>query len=297
MLSLSRMKILLTGAEGQVGRAVRQLAPAGNALVGLSHRELDIADRAAVEACVQRHRPAVIVNAAAYTAVDRAEAEPEVAERVNAQGPAHLAAAARHVGSRLVHVSTDFVFDGLTSTPYRPEAPTHPLNVYGLTKRRGEEAVLRALPEAVVLRTAWVYAAEGRNFLRTMLRLMATNGAVRVVSDQIGTPTAARSAAVAIWKIIGSPHVQGIHHWTDAGVASWYDFAVAIAEEGAALGLLAREVTVSPITADDYPTAARRPRFSVLDRSSLAALGIPPLHWRAALRAVLREIQPTGAPA
>jgi len=177
------------------------------------------------------HAPDVIVNAAAYTAVDRAESEPELARRVNSDGPRYLALAAREVGARLVHLSTDFVFDGASSIPYPPEAPTNPLNVYGVTKRAGEQAVLEVLPgRSVVLRTSWLYAAEGSNFVRTMLRLMCANGAVRVVADQVGTPTAARSVAQAIWKITERPSVTGIHHWSDAGVASWYDFAVAIAE-------------------------------------------------------------------
>lgn len=286
------MKALLVGAEGQVGRALQRSVPTGVVAVGLARRDLDITDAAAVRDCLRGCRPDVVINAAAYTAVDRAESEPELAERVNAQGPRHIASAAKEVGARVVHVSTDFVFDGLAAAPYGPESPTNPLNVYGLTKRRGEEAVASVLPDAsVVLRTAWVYSAGGLNFVRTMLRLMAANGSVRVVSDQIGTPTSARSVAETLWRIAEHPELQGIHHWTDSGVASWYDFAVAIAEEGARFGLVPPDVSVIPIRTEDYPAAARRPRFSVLDRSSLAALGLAPLHWRAALRAVLEEIR------
>lgn len=286
------VKVLITGAAGQVGRAVSKSAPSGVEAVAVAHGELDIADKEAVADCLERLAPDVIINAAAYTAVDRAESEPEVAEQVNARGPEHLAASAARRGARLVHLSTDFVFDGQSSTPYRPGSPAHPLSVYGRTKRDGELAVLQRLPErAVVLRTAWVYAAEGRNFLRTMLRLMGAGGAVRVVCDQVGTPTAADSVARAIWGIVADGGIRGIHHWTDCGVASWYDFAVAIAEEGAILGMVPQNVSVTPIATSEYPTAARRPPFSVLDRSSLVALGLAPIHWRSALREVLKELR------
>ena len=255
------------------------------------HQNLDVADERAVLNCIRLHAPDVIVNAAAYTAVDRAESEPELARGVNSDGPRYLALAAREVGARLVHVSTDFVFDGASSVPYPPAAPPNPLNVYGLTKRAGEQAVLEVLPHrSVVLRTSWVYAAVGSNFARTMLRLMRANGAVRVVADQIGTPTAARSVAEAIWKILERPSLSGIHHWSDAGVASWYDFAVAIAEIGEFLGILTSAVTVTPIRTEEYPTAARRPRYSVLDTRSLAMLCIAPVHWRTQLRGVLGEL-------
>jgi dTDP-4-dehydrorhamnose reductase len=184
------------------------------------------------------------------------------------------------------------VFDGAASVPYRPEAATNPLSVYGATKLAGERAVLEGLPgRSVVLRTAWVYAAEGANFVRTMLRVMKANGTVRVVADQVGTPTAARGLAEAIWQLVAKPEITGIHHWTDAGVASWYDFAVAIAEEGELLGLVPPDVTVTPIATAEYPTPARRPSYSVLDKTSLTSRGLTPLHWRKRLRSVLGEMK------
>ena len=287
----SAMKVLITGAGGQVGRILLETKPADVAGIACAHADLDIGRQEAVLDCVSRHRPAVIINAAAYTAVDKAESEAALAHRINAEGPAHLAAAASAYGARLIHISTDFVFDGTASTPYMPGAVTNPLGVYGNTKRDGELAVLHAAPESsVIVRTAWVYAAAGANFVRTMLRLMRTHGAVRVVADQVGTPTAARSLAEALWQIAANAEIRGIHHWTDAGVASWYDFAVAIAEEAAQLGLLPAEVTVTPITTADYPTPARRPAYSVLDKRSLAAFGLSPTHWRQRLRGVLKEI-------
>jgi dTDP-4-dehydrorhamnose reductase len=258
--------------------------------IACTHADLDIGTGDAVRDFVGRHRPDVIINAAAYTAVDKAESEPDVAQRINAEGAGHLAAAARNYDTRLIHISTDFVFDGAASVPYRPDAATHPLSVYGRTKRDGEQAVLDTLQEhAVIVRTAWVYAASGANFVRTMLRIMRANGAVRVVADQVGTPTAARFLAQALWAIAGNAQIRGIHHWTDAGVASWYDFAVAIAEEGAELGLLPPEIAVTPIGTSDYPTPARRPSYSVLDKRSLAPYGLSPVHWRKRLRAVLKE--------
>lgn len=259
--------------------------------IACTHADLDIGAVEAVRECVGRHQPAVIINAAAYTAVDKAESEADTAQRINAEAPHHLAAVARESGGRLIHISTDFVFDGAASTPYQPGSATNPLSVYGRTKRDGERAVLEALPQqSAIVRTAWVYSATGANFLRTMLRIMRANGGVRVVADQVGTPTAARSVAEALWRIAGNPEIRGIHHWTDAGVASWYDFAVAIAEEGAGLGLLSPEVAVTPIATSDYPTPARRPSYSVLDKSSLAPYGLSPVHWRKRLRAVLKEI-------
>jgi dTDP-4-dehydrorhamnose reductase len=285
------MKVMVTGARGQVGRAVIKCAPATAQVAAVAHAELDIGDAGAVERYVSAAMPDVIVNAAAYTAVDKAEAEPEAARRVNAEGPANLARAAVAAGARLVHISTDFVFDGDTSKLYQPGDATNPLNVYGVTKLAGEVAVRSVLPSAVVLRTAWVYDATGRNFLLTMLKLMRERGTVRVVADQFGTPTSADSIAGAIWEIIARPSVAGIHHWTDSGVASWYDFAVAIAEEAAAAGRGSTTASVIPIATSDYPTPAKRPRFSVLDKTaSIAALDLTPRHWRQNLRQVIGEI-------
>jgi dTDP-4-dehydrorhamnose reductase len=285
------VKVLVTGSGGQVGRALLAGVPVGTVAEGLARKDLDITDERAVVDCLQRLRPDVVVNAAAYTAVDRAETEADLARRGNAQGPRNIAVAARGIGARLIHISTDFVFDGRSSVPYTPDAATNPLSVYGKTKRAGEEAVLQTLPDScVVLRTAWVYAAKGSNFLLTMLRIMAAKGAVNVVADQVGTPTSAHSVADAIWKIVQQPGVNGVHHWTDAGVASWYDFAVAIAEEAAQRGLLPPTVTVTPIATEEYPTPAHRPRYSVLDKRSLRPFGFAPVHWRQNLRVVIGEL-------
>jgi dTDP-4-dehydrorhamnose reductase len=286
------MKVLVTGAHGQVSQAVIAGAPDAAELKAVGRAELDISDDRAVAALVAESRPDLIVNGAAYTAVDRAESEPEHAARVNDIGAANLARAAAASGARLIHLSTDFVFDGSSSKPYLPDDPPNPVSVYGATKLAGERSVRALLPDAsVILRTAWVYDATGKNFLRTMLRLMKERGTVRVVADQVGTPTAAHSIAQVIWAIAAHPGIAGVFHWTDAGVASWYDFAVAIAEESGLAANQSNPVTVVPIETKDYPTPARRPRFSVLDKTATtSALGIEARHWRQNLRKVIGEI-------
>jgi dTDP-4-dehydrorhamnose reductase len=286
------VKVIVTGAGGQVGRALLKSSAANTTVIGLARSELDIGDGQAVMDVVRAERPDLIISAGAYTAVDRAESEPQLADRANSTGPRNLALAARDTGARLLHISTDFVFDGASSRPYRTDAATNPQSVYGRTKRGGEEAVLQVLPEhSSVLRTAWVYAAEGSNFVRTMLRVMGSSGRVRVVADQVGTPTSASSLAAVIWAMADRPDLTGIYHWTDLGVASWYDFAVAIAEESATIGLLRAAVRVDPIATQDYPTPAKRPSYSVLDKTDLlATLTVAARHWRVNLRTVLQEI-------
>lgn len=285
------MKVLITGAQGQVGRALARSAPIGADVVALAREALDITDAARVAAIVREIKPNVIINAAAYTAVDRAEAEQDRAAAINVHGPAYLAAAAARAGARLVHISTDYVLAGDRPTPARPTDATEPTNVYGATKLAGEHAVLSALPErSIILRTSWVYAADGHNFVRTMLRLMREKGAVRVVADQFGVPTAASSVADTIWRLIAHDGLRGIFHWCDAGIASWYDFAVAIAEEGFARGLVAGDVEVTPIATAEFPTPARRPAFSVLDcDATVEVTGLRRVHWRTNLRRVLEE--------
>lgn len=283
------MKALITGAGGQLGQALQAAAPKGIVLLPLGRDALDIGDADVIEAFVKAEKPDLILNAAAYTAVDKAEGDAAEAYRINAEAPAHLARAAAASGARLVHVSTDFVFDGKSARAYLPGDPANPLGVYGASKRAGEEAVLAALPHALIVRTAWVHAATGHNFVKTMLRVMAERGRVSVVADQIGTPTHAASLARAIWALVAADAV-GMHHFTDAGVASWYDFAVAIAEEAYALGLIAAAEVV-PIATSDYPTPARRPAFGLLDKTATWAITGVPRHWRQELRLMLAELK------
>jgi dTDP-4-dehydrorhamnose reductase len=286
------VKVLVTGAGGQLGRALIAKAPEGAEVVGATSRELDISDRATVLAFVRRERPGLILNAAAYTAVDRAESDRERAEAVNDTGVANLVAAAEEVGARMAHVSTDFVFDGSASQSYASDARTAPLGVYGATKLAGER---RLRPGDLCVRTAWVYAADGENFVRTMLRLMAEREQLGVVADQIGSPTSADDLADALWRLALEGHA-GTFHFTNGGVASWYDFAVAIRDEAVALGLLpGAAARVKPIATAEYPTPARRPAFSVLDTGATsAALGDYPPHWRHSLRKVLEQIKSNG---
>ena len=281
------MKVLVTGANGQLGRALRACAPAEARIVARGRDTLDCTDAAAVAALVEAEAPDLILNAAAYTAVDKAESEEDAAYAANATAVANLAA----TGVRLVHVSTDFVFDGLSGVPYPPDAPTSPVSVYGRTKLAGERA---AGADALIVRTAWVYASTGGNFVRTMLGLMASRPQVRVVADQIGTPTHAPGLAAALWTL-ARQGATGLHHYTDSGTASRYDFAVAIQEEALAAGLIGHAVPVVPIATADVPTPARRPYYAVLDKTAtVAALGGPAPHWRAQLRTMLGGIKADG---
>lgn len=287
------MRALIAGGGGQLGQALLRTLPAGVEAVALGRAELDITQPSAIAQSLQKHQPTVVLNASAYTAVDRAESDCKAAYATNADAVGALAAACAAQRIRFVHVSTDFVFDGTSGRPYRPDDATAPLGVYGASKLAGERLIAEYGDlDWCVVRTAWVYAATGKNFVLTMLRLFNERPVVRVVADQVGAPTSADSLAQCVWRAAAAKDVRGILHFTDAGVASWYDFAVAIYEEATQLGLLARPVDVQPIRTQDYPTPARRPSYSVLDvTATSAALGLTPVHWRTHLRKVLRELR------
>lgn len=283
-------KVLVLGAGGQLGQELQRTATTGFECIPMTRAQLDIADVSAVAACCADIAPQLVVNAAAYTAVDKAESEPVAAQRGNAEGPGVLATVCAEHGIRLIHISTDFVFDGAASQPYPPAAATAPLGEYGRSKRAGELAVQSALPAALILRTGWVYSSFGGNFVKTMLRLMGERDELSVVTDQVGTPTWAHGLAQAVWAAAARPQLHGFYHWSDAGVCSWYDFAVAIYEEAHALGLLSRPVKIRPIPAADYPTPAQRPAYSVLDKtSSWRDFAMEGVHWRQQLRAMLAD--------
>ena len=291
------LKVLLTGSGGQLGQALRASKPQGITLIACGRAELDLADAGACAAAVRQHRPDWVLNAGAYTAVDRAEQEPELAMAVNAGAPGAFAAALAESGGRLLQVSTDFVFNGEQGHPYRPEQAVDPIGVYGRSKAEGEQRAQAVLPadRCCVLRTSWVYGPVGKNFCLTMLRLHRLKAAagepLAVVADQVGCPTATHTLAAACWAVIGR-QLSGVLHWSDAGAASWYDFAYAIGELGAARGLVERAAVVLPITSADYPTPARRPSYSLLACSaSRAALDLPPVHWRQALAEVLESVE------
>jgi dTDP-4-dehydrorhamnose reductase len=265
--------------------------PAAVTLEVRTHASLDVADAAAVRRVFAALAPDVVINAAAFTGVDAAESAAADAESANADGPAALAAACRDSAAHLVHVSTDYVFDGSRPVPWSPSDEPRPLNVYGASKLRGEVRVRELLPAAsCIVRSSWLYAADGRNFLTRMLELAATRTRLTVVADQIGAPTAASGFASVLWAL-ATRRAVGTHHWCDAGVASWYDFAVAAIEEGAAQGLVARVPEIVPIASEEYPVAARRPRFSLLDtRATRSLLGREAPHWRTNLKATVAVI-------
>lgn len=285
-------RVLVLGAGGQLGRELLRTADSGTECIALTRRELDVGDAAAVAARLQALAPQVVINAAAYTAVDAAEDDALAAQRANAVGPANLAHSSRDLGIRLLHVSTDFVFDGRSSVPYATDAPTAPLGQYGHSKLAGEQAVQDTFSEALVMRSSWVYSRFGNNFVKTMLRLMAERDELAVVADQVGSPTWARGLASALWAAAARPALCGIYHWSDAGECSWYDFALAIFEEASALGILQRPVKIRPITSSEYPTAAARPRYSVLDTTrSTLDLELPGVQWREQLRNMLADLK------
>jgi dTDP-4-dehydrorhamnose reductase len=280
------------GGGGQVARAVAACAPANHSVLVKSRQDLDIANESALMSAVAGSGADWIINGAAYTAVDRAESEAEMARQINETAVGVMARAAARTGCRLLHLSTDFVFDGRSNQAYLPGDRTNPLSVYGASKLGGEQQVVEHGHDAIVLRTAWVYASTGRNFALTMLRLMRDKDEVRVVADQIGTPSWATGIAQAIWGLIDSAAAAGMYHWTDLGIATWYDFAVAIQDEALARGLLSRAVPVIPISTADYPTPATRPVFSVLNTESTRALvKAPARHWRHNLRMMLDELR------
>jgi dTDP-4-dehydrorhamnose reductase len=286
------MRVLVLGAAGQVGRAVARSLEGQHEVVVKTRSELDIGDAAAAGRVLGEARFDWIVNAAAYTAVDLAEDERDKAWAVNDEAVAVLARAAARGGARLLHISTDFVFDGAANRAYRPQDPPHPLSAYGASKLAGERQALGIDCRAVVVRTAWVYASAGRNFVLTMLRLMREREQIRVVSDQIGAPTWATGLGHALRDLLEAQVPEGIYHWTDLGVASWYDFAVAIQDEALARGLLERAALIVPVDTSEYPTRARRPAFSVLDSTATRALvATPGMHWRHNLRMMLDELR------
>jgi dTDP-4-dehydrorhamnose reductase len=286
------MKVVIIGANGQLGGELLKTCPSDCKALGMDLPDVDITDSIQVDRILLAvDKPDWVINCAAYTQVDKAEAETDVAHAVNCNGPANLARAVKGCRCRLVHISTDFVFSGDQSRPYKPDDRPDPKSVYGKTKLAGEQAVLDILGnDALIIRTAWLYAAHGNNFVKTIIRLIKEKKRLTVVDDQVGTPCWAKGLALVIWAAIGK-NLSGIFHWTDAGVASWYDFAVAIQEEAMTAGLVAGSIPILPVPSSKYPIAAHRPGFSVLDKNDLiVATGIQSEHWRRQLRLMLEEL-------
>ena len=297
VFALREAPVLVTGGSGQLASALEALARQKHIPVRRVGRpQFDFDGPDSVERAFRETAPAGVVNAAAYTAVDAAESEPEAAKRANCDGPALLAKLCAEAGVPLIHVSTDYVFDGRKQTPYRESDPTNPQGVYGATKLAGEQAVLAAWPRAVVLRTSWVYAPEGKNFVRTMLNAGRKSTRLRVVADQHGCPTAASDLADAILAILGrlrdypdDDSCAGVFHAAGTGATTWHGFAQAVFEEGSRYGMPVPQV--DPIATADWPTPAKRPANSRLDCEKLAShfgIRLPP--WRESLARTIDTI-------
>jgi dTDP-4-dehydrorhamnose reductase len=287
--------ILLIGCTGQLGQELQQTLAPDEDIIAVGRPTIDLAQPNTLLQLIGELQPQIIINAAAYTAVDKAETEPELAKAINATAPSILAQEAQKLQAFLIHISTDYVFDGRQSYPYQEIDPTNPLNVYGQSKLAGEEAIRENCDRHLILRTSWVYGIHGKsNFVKTMLRLGAEREEICVVADQIGSPTWTGDIASTIAELIPqlkSPDKSGTYHYTNSGVASWYDFAVAIFEEARHLGFPLTVQRVIPITTADYPTPAQRPTYSVLSCAKISAILENPLpHWRQALRQMLAEL-------
>ena len=280
------MKVLITGAGGQLGGALQRLAPDHADLNAIDVDDVDLTEVGMLRARLIVEAPDIIINAAAYTAVDKAESDEDLAREINADAVAIMVEELEEQGGKLVHVSTDFVFDGKSSQPYQPGDTRAPISAYGRTKAEGEDH-LRA--SDLLVRTAWVYEAGGANFVRTMIRLMNERDEISVVADQIGSPTWASGLAQTIWGLVEKGATGTFHH-SDAGQASWYDFAVAIAEEAHGLGLIGKIPAIHPISTAEYPTPAARPAYSLLDSSATRELlGDRAVPWRDNLREMLKK--------
>ena len=285
------MKILVVGRSGQLSYELVRLLDSDTQCLGRD--DTDITDEKVLFAALSQYSPDVIINAAAYTAVDKAEQDVANCLAINTTAVQHLAKYCEQTGTFLVHISTDYVFNGHKGIPYLPDDPIEPQGVYGKTKAEGEQALLSLLPNAsCLIRTAWVYSAHGNNFVKTMLRLMKEKDTLSVIDDQIGSPTWAKGLAEACIDAAKNK-IVGVYHWTDEGVASWYDFAVAIQELALDKSLLDREISITPIPSSDYPTPAKRPHYSVLDKTSVrkAFTSCKPAHWRKQLSSMMDELK------
>ena len=287
-------RVLLLGASGQLGSLVKNIAPDSVHLKALSRAELDLTDCMAVSQVVEELNPAVIINTAAYTQVDKAEIEEKQVFEVNAIALEHLAATVLP-DTRIIHLSTDFVFSELQKQPYKPEETPLPVSAYGRSKLAGESALLEAdNVNSIILRTSWLYSATGRNFVTAMVGLMNSREELVVVNDQFGSPTSAEGLANIIWRFVMEDITKGIYHWSDQGVITWYDFACEIQSQGLELGIFDREIPIKPVPTSGYPTPAARPVYSALDSSGTeAVLGIKTTPWQEPLRMVLEKLKET----
>jgi dTDP-4-dehydrorhamnose reductase len=281
--------IWLIGNKGMLGTELSMLLEkSGISFVG-TDCEVDITDLAALKQFAEKQSISWIINCAGYTAVEKAEDDAETCRRLNTQGAGNIAACAKSLGAQLIHISTDYVFDGISKRPYREDDATNPIGVYGLTKRDGEFAVLENNPRSYIIRTAWLYGKHGNNFVRTMLRLMNEQDEIKVVNDQHGSPTWTLDLASVVLKIATDDIQFGIYHFTDEGNITWFDFAREIYKQGRELGLISKDCAVKPCTSNEYPSKVKRPMYSVLDKSKIkAALGIEIPAWDISLGEYLK---------
>lgn len=282
------MNVLVTGAGGQLGTALQTCVPPGIQCLAVDRSDLDITNASAVARLFDEAKVTAVINAAAYTDVERAEREPDQAIRINAVACGDLARACKAHGARLIHISTDFVFDGKQSRPYSTTDIPNPLSVYGRSKLQGEREVLDVLAEqACILRTSWLHSARGANFVTKILMRMRTGEPVRVVTDEMGSPTAAYSLAEAAWACVRRS-ASGVHHWSDAGAITRFEFAEAIAQDAYQMGMLRSVPALQQARVADFNSAAQRPAYSVLDtHTTEAALGMQTVAWREGLRLTL----------
>jgi dTDP-4-dehydrorhamnose reductase len=289
------MKVIITGANGQLGWELQQIKSDEISVHAFNSSQLNITDLEQAQTIISDIKPDYIINAAAYTAVDKAESNSQDAFDVNKKGVENLAIICKKINAKLIHVSTDFVFDGSKNTSYKVTDTPTPLGVYGESKLQGENIIRAVLPNSsCIIRTAWVYSAHGNNFVKTMLRLMEEKNELSVVCDQVGTPTWAKGLAEAIWQLVLRPNSElpPLLHWTDNGVTSWYDFAISIQELALDKGLITKNIPISAIPSSDYPTPAKRPSFSVLDKTEVEKiLGKDTTHWRKQLSVMLDHLK------
>ena len=285
------MRILILGGSGQLGVALQRELRADHQLSAPSSAQADLRDPDGTRRAIEHARADVVINAAAYTRVDDAESDAEPATALNARAPGIVAASVQAAGTRLIHISTDYVFDGECGAPYEPSAPGAPVNVYGASKLAGERAVLAECERALVVRTAWLHSADSTNFVATAVRVLRSGKVMRVVDDQVGTPTRAAHLAQAVARLVRQPDTRGLLHFTDSGVASWFDVATCVAETLRSRGALGSEGDVLPICTAQNPLRARRPRVSLLDKhESWLRIGWTPPHWRVGVSASINEI-------
>jgi dTDP-4-dehydrorhamnose reductase len=287
------MNIVVIGKSGQLAWELAQLTNTETTITCLGREQIDITCQQSIIDTLKKYQADAVINASAYTAVDQAESDKENAYNINAIAVENIAIACKKLLLHLVHISTDFVFKGDKGSPYLPHDPIEPLGIYGASKAEGEKAITSIIPnDSCIIRTSWVYSTHGNNFVKTMLKLMADKPELGIISDQIGSPTYVEDLARACL-LAATNKFSGIYHWTDTGVASWYDFAVAIQEIAIEKGLLIKTIPIKPIRTIDYPTPSKRPSYSVLDKTSTIEdfSQLPLIHWRTQLDKMMDKLK------